>query len=563
MKTGAIAPRLLIIATMCSAMFLLPLQSLAQPQGGSRCFAETSLCISGRIGEFWEQNGGLAVFGFPTSAEQTETIEGRALQVQHFERHRLELHPENPRPYDVLLGRLGAEQMAQMRLASLHEDPQAGCIYFGQTTHLVCGAFARAWQANGVELDGLPGASFEESLALFGLPLSAPMGLMLSDGQAHTVQFFERARFELHLGNAPPFDVLFGLLDNEARGANGPRLPSPLLPAPLYFGEGSRIVRLERNGVNQSEVLDAGAGQITAVSVAPNGQELAYVLKRQGGYRLFSADISGVDRRQLHASAQQIEQLIWSPDSAQLAFYNGTFDGRAAGGIFSVPPRGGPVRQLLADDTASAPAVSYLPSMWSPSGARLIVHAVGRNTSGCFLMVLTLDTLELRDPPAPAGRRHWCGALWASDDLLLASVLPGGDGIAAAGLVRVDLRSDLIGTFVAEQSDFGYNLLAYPQVDAGGTLFAFMARAPEPPRLGSTAPISYAPYLIGPDSVERRQLFRVAFPIQELAGWSPDFSGFLLRREAEGGRYALVWAPLNGDAPFEINAPGLGVSWGR
>ena len=37
----------------------------------------------------------------------------RPFQVQWFERNRLELHPENARPYDVLLGRLGADRLAQ------------------------------------------------------------------------------------------------------------------------------------------------------------------------------------------------------------------------------------------------------------------------------------------------------------------------------------------------------------------------------------------------------------------------------------------------------------------
>jgi hypothetical protein len=37
----------------------------------------------------------------------------------------------------------------------------------------------------------------------------------LSDGQQHTVQWFERARFEAHPQNAPPYHVLFGLLAKE------------------------------------------------------------------------------------------------------------------------------------------------------------------------------------------------------------------------------------------------------------------------------------------------------------------------------------------------------------
>lgn len=92
---------------------LLTTLPAASAQSDQRCFPETGFCISGRIREFWEQNGGLPVFGFPITPQQEEMVEGKAVQVQWFERNRIELHPENRRPYDVLLGRLGADRLAQ------------------------------------------------------------------------------------------------------------------------------------------------------------------------------------------------------------------------------------------------------------------------------------------------------------------------------------------------------------------------------------------------------------------------------------------------------------------
>ncbi|NJO07667.1 MAG: murein peptide amidase A, partial [Chloroflexaceae bacterium] len=80
-----------------------------QTARGQHCFLETGFCISGRIKQFWEQNGGLAVFGFPMTRQQPQLVDGVERQVQWFERNRLELHPENEPPYDVLLGRLGVE----------------------------------------------------------------------------------------------------------------------------------------------------------------------------------------------------------------------------------------------------------------------------------------------------------------------------------------------------------------------------------------------------------------------------------------------------------------------
>src|SRR5262249_45197980 len=94
----------------------LPLEAVAinvASQTRQRCFPETGFCITGRIREFWEQNGGLSVFGFPIGPQQEDIVERQSFQVQWFERNRLELHPENTRPYDVLLGRLAADSLEQ------------------------------------------------------------------------------------------------------------------------------------------------------------------------------------------------------------------------------------------------------------------------------------------------------------------------------------------------------------------------------------------------------------------------------------------------------------------
>jgi hypothetical protein len=78
---------------------------------GERCFPHTNQCISGRFRQYWEQHGGVAIFGLPIAAARNEVNpdDGRVYLTQWFERARFELHTENQPPYDVLLGRLGAE----------------------------------------------------------------------------------------------------------------------------------------------------------------------------------------------------------------------------------------------------------------------------------------------------------------------------------------------------------------------------------------------------------------------------------------------------------------------
>jgi Tol biopolymer transport system component len=192
------------------------------PIGDARTFPETGQSIAGRIRSYWEQNGGLPVFGFPITTQQAETIEGQSVQTQWFERNRLELHPENKVPYDVLLGRLGADRLAQRGYewqSVPRETAQTGCRYFSETGRNVCGDILKAWRANGLNLDGKRGFSESENLALFGLPLTGLINETLSDGREYQVQYFERARFELHPENAPPYNVLLGLLGNEVRAA--------------------------------------------------------------------------------------------------------------------------------------------------------------------------------------------------------------------------------------------------------------------------------------------------------------------------------------------------------
>jgi hypothetical protein len=213
-------------------VLVLAFTPFALAQQDQRCFPETGQCIAGRIREFWEQNGGLPVFGFPKGPQQEIIIEGKPYQAQEFERNRLELHPENQRPYDVLLGRLGVarlEQQGRNWFTFPKSEAQPSCRFFAETGHNICGDILAAWRANGLDL-GQPGISEAESLALFGLPISDVQTEEI-EGKPYQAQWFERARFELHPENQPPYNVLLGLLGNEVRD-NAAEAPSATTPVP-------------------------------------------------------------------------------------------------------------------------------------------------------------------------------------------------------------------------------------------------------------------------------------------------------------------------------------------
>jgi subtilisin family serine protease len=191
------------------------------PADGTTYFPATGHTLSGTFKSYWQANGGLPIFGYPTSQEFTERgDDGRDYTVQYFERHRLELHPENAPPYHVLLSRLGNDTLQRGGrdwFTFPKGAPQPGCMFFESTGHSLCGAFLNYWRANGLEFDSRRGKSEAESLALFGQPLSEPQIEVSSDGQQYMVQWFERARFEDH----GPQGVLLGLLANELAQARG------------------------------------------------------------------------------------------------------------------------------------------------------------------------------------------------------------------------------------------------------------------------------------------------------------------------------------------------------
>jgi hypothetical protein len=112
-----------------------------------------------------------------------------------------EEHPENAPPYDVLLSQLGtfAYRKSYPDGAPNQRQNQAGGKFFPETGHWVGGAFIARWENNG-------------GLFVNGYPISDEFEEQLPDGNTYTVQYFERARFEFHPENPPPYNVLLGAL---------------------------------------------------------------------------------------------------------------------------------------------------------------------------------------------------------------------------------------------------------------------------------------------------------------------------------------------------------------
>ena len=201
---------LLGLLTLLAVLPLLAPRAAGAQPADAQCFAETGFCISGPILSYWRSNGALPVFGYPISAQQAEMVEGRTIQVQWFERDRLEIQADGA----ITAGRLGARYLELtgrpwQRGPELPTNPD--CTFFVETGHNLCGRFRAYWQQNG-------------GLARFGYPISDPIEETI-EGGSYWVQYFERRRMEYHASGGGtsyqamvgevPATVLLGLLGRD------------------------------------------------------------------------------------------------------------------------------------------------------------------------------------------------------------------------------------------------------------------------------------------------------------------------------------------------------------
>ena len=137
-----------------------------------RCFAETGFCIGGAIRAYWEGNGGLPVFGYPITAQRTETVEGAWTgPVQWFERDRLEDHSNEGK--GILAGRLGAhllELQGRPWTRGAGAGSTTNCTAFPETGYRACGIFRKYWLRNGGLARGVGIAKENSPVAKFLYP---------------------------------------------------------------------------------------------------------------------------------------------------------------------------------------------------------------------------------------------------------------------------------------------------------------------------------------------------------------------------------------------------------
>lgn len=110
--------------------------------------------------------------------------------------------------------------------------------------------------------------------------------------------------------------------------------------------------------------ITTSRGLDTDASLSPDGSRIVFASDRTGQFEIHVQPVSGAGEPvRITSDGAQNVQPAWSPDGKEIAYH-----ASAKGGVWIVPARGGPPRQLTS--FGSRPA-------WSPDGKRIAFQSVG------------------------------------------------------------------------------------------------------------------------------------------------------------------------------------------
>jgi hypothetical protein len=240
----------------------------AHAQGASRTFSETGKTLEGTFLQYWNSHGGLAQQGYPISEviQETSDTDGKIYTVQYLERAVFENHPENQPPYNVLLSLLGVfryQQKYPQGAPGQEPNNEPNSRLFPETGKRLGGLFRTYWESHG-------------GLAQQGYPISDEFDEVSDlNGQTYRVQYFERAVFEYHPENQPPYNVLLSQLGTFRQRAKYGALSHQLsgssdqTTAPFALKAGLAIlqsVRAANDGYYYIDLLDTNGQQLSTIA---------------------------------------------------------------------------------------------------------------------------------------------------------------------------------------------------------------------------------------------------------------------------------------------------------
>ncbi|MGQ9926851.1 MAG: hypothetical protein ACUVS4_08270 [Chloroflexaceae bacterium] len=343
---------------------LLGSLSALRAQSDVRFFPETQHSLRGAFRVFWEANGGVEIFGFPITEEFTGS-DGR--MMQWFERARFELAQGGSTPV-VELGNLGLEVTQGRIFPKSPPIPNtAERRYIPQTQTIIQYGFKEIWETRGAE-------------RIFGFPISNEIEEQLESGRWHTVQYFEKARFEYWPEFPPGRRVLISNLGRRLAppGLQAPSpppgpMPSPTALPPLPPGINARVTP-EIGPPGTTFLLNASgfvAGERVGIWVtAPNQATF------DAGFQAVADNRGTIEGQNITFTADQnAAEGLWSFNA------RGVSSGREAVGYFRVTrvaPAGDPGRLgRVVHDQLGRQGDGFIVPIAAPPGATFTLLARG------------------------------------------------------------------------------------------------------------------------------------------------------------------------------------------
>jgi hypothetical protein len=187
---------------------------LYQAPDRRRYFEETGFWVTGHFLNYFEEHGGLEIFGYPISASY---LNGDGVYVQYFQKARMGWHPLNPESFKVQLGLLGDELGFRQPPAGPPTTLSARRVYFEATGHTVAYMFLDYFVEHG-------------GINIFGYPITE----MFIENQK-IVQYFQRLKL---VWDVQTSEITVGNLGEVSVAANRDRIPGNVLePLDLRIGE--------------------------------------------------------------------------------------------------------------------------------------------------------------------------------------------------------------------------------------------------------------------------------------------------------------------------------------
>ncbi len=348
------------------------------------------------------------------------------------------------------------------------------------------------------------------------------------------------------------------------------------LPAPLYFIRyNDQIWRMETDATTLTQITEE-ENPITYFDVSPIDGALVYVsdndLIRTNTFAedrtvlvdgITLVESSDTGEGYLEKLNGEIRSPRWSPDGEQIAF--------AMGGIHIMPSQGGEPQLLLPNTLSEVEgdpmiaflgSTSYLPEVWSPDGARIVIQVLMPPEQGGLAILNLADNALIPITNEEYDAQTCCFPSWSADSSYVYYSIP--NHFFTPGLWLANAQTGESETLIDGVDEAGtYTLMAYPHQLSDGMLYSFTTITDNPDP-NNTMPLTM--YRSNPDGSNLEPVRDETYLIGT-ALWAEDASGAVIEdltafEDTAETSCPLLWLPSDGSPAVSLDISGYNLRWG-